>query len=84
MRVSLYQPPHLPDLVVIRARAEGPGMLGDATWEIRPGEDFLGWTYEELKALGTSLQDLQPKPSPPSSFLQTGKRNKACLKRGAS
>ena len=43
-----------PNLVVIQARAEGPGgMVGDATWEIRPGESLCdGFSFEELLGMG--------------------------------
>jgi hypothetical protein len=36
--------------LMIRARAEGPNVIGDMIQEIVPGESFLGFTYDELIA----------------------------------
>lgn len=36
-------------VIVIRARADGDGgMVGDATFEVLPGESAFGLTYDEL------------------------------------
>ena len=37
-------------VVYIQARAEGPNALGDATFEVGPGEDFYGLAYEAFIA----------------------------------
>jgi len=43
----------------IQARMEGPGgLLGDFQQGIRPGENFLGWSYQELFELGPGSVDL--------------------------
>ncbi len=34
------------DLVTVLARAESPGIIGDAIWTIKPGESALGHSYE--------------------------------------
>jgi len=45
--------------VIVRARAEGPaGQLGDLIRIVRPGETVLGYSYEELRALGDGAHDL--------------------------
>ncbi len=42
----------LDDLIVLHARAEGPGgMVGDITRRVRPGESEFGKTYEEWQAI---------------------------------
>ena len=38
--------------IILRARFEGDGILGDAFDEIRPGEKALNLTYEELHDVG--------------------------------
>lgn len=64
MTVAVLLP--LPDLVVLKARAEGAGgARGDLVREIRPGESFLGWRYDELRQLGEGLHELEPKSPPP-------------------
>lgn len=37
--------------VILRARAEGPEIIGDAQWELEPGQIVFGKTYEEWSAL---------------------------------
>ncbi len=34
------------DVVTVVARAESPGIIGDAVWIITPGESLLGHPYE--------------------------------------
>lgn len=34
------------DIVTVLARAESPGIIGDAIWEIKPGESAFGRPYE--------------------------------------
>jgi hypothetical protein len=61
MKGSAFVPPHLKDVIVISARAEGRGRtLGDLRAELRPGGSFLGWSYEELASLGSGNHDLEP------------------------
>jgi hypothetical protein len=57
--------------VILMARAEGDnGMIGDALWEVRPGESAFGRTHAEWSALpegrhevtGSGLAD----PVPPN------------------
>jgi hypothetical protein len=63
MRVSVFLPPGRDALIVLNARAEEPGgALGDLHDEITPGQSFLGWSFEELKQLGTGMHDIDPKP----------------------
>lgn len=50
------------DVFLVRARAEGGGALGDLVVEVRPGDSFLGHTYDDLAALGEGAHDLEPLP----------------------
>ena len=34
------------DIVIVLARAESPGIIGDAVWMIKPGESALGHSYD--------------------------------------
>lgn len=71
MRYSIFLPPGQ-ELVIVRARLEGPGdRSGLFLQQVRPGESLFGWTYPELRALGDGMHDLQPKPAtaPPSSAI---------------
>jgi len=34
------------DVVIVLARAESPGIIGDAVWTIKPGESALGHSYD--------------------------------------
>ena len=47
--------------VIILARAGGGRTVGDAQTEVNPGEEFLGWTYDELIEMGQGGHDIQPK-----------------------
>lgn len=52
--------------VVIRANwffpdGKGRGLFREV---IRPGESYMGWTYEELVAMGNGERELQPKEGP--------------------
>ena len=56
---------HASDSVVVRSKAEGQGgILEDFKIEVRPGSDFLGWSYEELRALGEGQRELDWKRRP--------------------
>lgn len=39
--------------VVVRARAEGDGVIGDMIEDIHRGEAFFGVTYDEMKKRGS-------------------------------
>ena len=41
------------DHILVSARAEGDGMLGDIFEEVRPGESFWGLSYEDLRNHGS-------------------------------
>lgn len=47
--------------VLVRMRAEGEGVVGDAMFTIEPTDVFFGWTGKELTELGEGEHDLQPK-----------------------
>lgn len=47
--------------VLIAARAEGEGMLGDLFEEVRPGESFWGFSYEDLKKHGSGELEISEK-----------------------
>lgn len=34
--------------VRVQLRAEGTGTIGDSFADVRPGQEFFGWTYDEL------------------------------------
>lgn len=38
-------------LISLRVRAEGEGALGDAQFDVRPGESMFGKSYDEWAAL---------------------------------
>jgi len=39
------------------------GDLADLVREIGPGQEFLGWTFEELKALGEGEHTIDERPA---------------------
>ena len=44
----------------IMARAEGPdGMVGDAIFDIGPGEVAFGWSYKELIEHGPGMVEMR-------------------------
>jgi hypothetical protein len=45
--------------VYVQARAEGEGVVGDVVREVGPDEDFLGWSYDKLVALGDGRHDVE-------------------------
>lgn len=47
--------------IIIEARAEGAGMLGDFSEQIAPGQMFLGNTFAELYKLGEGEHDINEK-----------------------
>jgi hypothetical protein len=49
------------DIVQIQARADAGKFRGYLAEYIRPGGQFLGWSYEELREIGNGLWDLQLK-----------------------
>jgi hypothetical protein len=48
------------DLICIRARAEGPGAIGDLVRTIGPGESFLGHPYGFWRGLGDGEHRVHP------------------------
>jgi hypothetical protein len=73
MNVSLFRKPDEEE-ILLQGRAEGPGKtLGDLVEVIRPGDVVLGWTYEEIRALGNCMHDLKPKPGWSRESLRTGR-----------
>lgn len=57
---------HEPGAVLVRARLEGAGALGDYLEEVQPGEHWGAWPYEQLRALPAGEADLDP-AAPPNS-----------------
>ncbi len=51
------------DSIVVTALAESleDDVLGDMWETVRPGGQFLGYSYDELRALGEGKHDLEPK-----------------------
>ena len=50
---------HYPNVIVLRARAEGDeGMVGDFIEEISPNDTFGTMTYEQLLELGQGKIDI--------------------------
>jgi hypothetical protein len=39
-----------PSLIILLARANGPGCKGDLIVEVKPGEEALGRTFDEWQA----------------------------------
>ena len=53
---------HYDGSIELRVRAEGAGgMKGDSITDVRPGETFAGYTYEELRDMGAGLVNIEPK-----------------------
>lgn len=75
MLVSVFLVPGQP-VIAIHARADGPGRLhGHIAREVRQGQSFLGWSYDDLVKMGTAMHDLEPRPGPMPAgevFLQVG------------
>jgi hypothetical protein len=67
--LSLFVPPGS-DVLRVRGRMEGPGdRHGMFMQDVRPGQSLWGWTYDELRALGNGMYELNASPatSHPSS-----------------
>jgi hypothetical protein len=47
-----------PDLIIVRARAEGPGAIGDLFEEVTPGGQFYDIPYEVLRTAGSGQHTL--------------------------
>jgi hypothetical protein len=43
---------HNPDGIILMARAAEGKQRGDLVRELGPGDEFLGWPYAQLRALG--------------------------------
>lgn len=55
----------LSDVVIIQQRAaDDTGRRGDVIREIYPDGVFVGWTYSELRAMGSGAHEIEPKPLP--------------------
>ena len=52
--LNLYQ-----NEVLVRARAEGPGMIGDLEHYVTPGERFCGIPYDVLRSAGDGAHELE-------------------------
>lgn len=52
------------DHIQVQERAEGDGLVGDYRERVYPGQGILGYSYEELRALGNGSFDLTPKKQP--------------------
>jgi hypothetical protein len=51
-----------PDSVLVQLPpAEADGVTADADAFIEPGEKFMGYTFEELKALGSGEHRITPR-----------------------
>jgi len=50
-----------PEIVHVSAVVRGPGIIGDFHHSVKPGDDFLGWSYDELLALGEGRHELADK-----------------------
>jgi len=47
-------------VIHIQIRMGGPGgIVGDTYQAVHPGESYLGYTFEELKEMGTGSHDLK-------------------------
>lgn len=51
-------------VVHVMVRAQTGATVGDMTEHVRPGDTFLGHSYDELRALGEGAHDIQPKDKP--------------------
>lgn len=48
------------DEVEVMARmVSDDGLVGDLREVVKPGETFWGWTYQELRDLGTGEHDIE-------------------------
>jgi hypothetical protein len=47
-----------PDEIEVRARAESPGVIGDALEVIKPGESYRNLSYDELRAYGSGVLEI--------------------------
>ena len=48
--------------VMVQARLEGKNTVGDAARLVAPGEDFFGYSFDELVAMGNGERDFEPTP----------------------
>ncbi len=72
MWVSIFLPP-CAEIVVIRSLTPGPaGPFGVLALEVRPGQSFLDYAYQELRAMGTGFFDVNP--GWPTSNFDRGQR----------
>lgn len=64
MRISIHRPDPDKPTLRIRALATEGGVSGDVSELVNPGDNFLGWTYPELLAMGNGMHDLAAKRAP--------------------
>ena len=51
------------DRILLNARAEGPaGTIGDMMRDLRPGDHWGTWKYDDLLALGAGEHDMTADP----------------------
>jgi hypothetical protein len=63
MKMLLSHDPHDQSVYVTAvAAAEGSHLRGKLALKIRPGQNFLGHTYEDLVCLGNGMHELEPRP----------------------
>jgi len=46
-------------IVIVQARAESDGIIGDATWTVKPGEYLMGHPYEWWAALPIGRNEIR-------------------------
>lgn len=52
------------DGILVMARPEGEGVVGDLVVKVSEGQSFMGWSFDELKALGEGEHEIEPKREP--------------------
>lgn len=62
MTVFLTRCPDGTILAMARAESDG-GVIGDLRLPVRPGGQFLGWSYDELAALGEGRHEMTERPA---------------------
>lgn len=54
-----------PAIVHVAVRAEGDGMVGDLFRDVGPGDQFAGYSFDELSTMGSGMKRLVPRPPSP-------------------
>jgi len=55
---------HTKDLVFIMGRTDDNRVIADMSREVWPGQDFDGWSYDELRAMPEGPIELRDKSGP--------------------